>query len=221
MGALMDVLNHYHHLWLFAVLVVGIIVLPGLDMALILGKTLASGRRVGLATLGGVMAGGAVHVVVALLGLGLLLTHATWAYRLLLLGGAAYLAWIGWSLWRSGAVLGEVAPPEPGSGWRSAWQGLATCLLNPKAYVFMLAIFPQFLRADAGPLALQGVLMGAIIVGTQGLVYGGLVLGADGLHQALRRHPQRQKRVAQAVGLVLMLSALWTAATGWQAMGGS
>jgi threonine/homoserine/homoserine lactone efflux protein len=214
----MDSVNHFQHLGLFAVVVLGIMVLPGLDMALILGKTLTEGRRAGAAATAGVMLGGAVHVLVAMLGLGLLLTHASWAYQGLLLGGAVYLAWIGWTLWRDGALLGDMAPssPQPQHSWRAGWQGLLTCLLNPKAYVFMLAIFPQFLRTDGLPMLLQGVLMGAIVVGTQALVYGGLVVGAAGLRQTLHRYPSRQKRMAQMVGVLLMASALWTAWSGWQ-----
>lgn len=214
----MDNVNHFQHLGLFALVVLGIMVLPGLDMALILGKTLTQGRRAGAAATAGVMLGGAVHVLVAMLGLGLLLIHARWAYQGLLLGGAMYLAWIGWTLWRDGALLGDIGldSQQPQDSWRAGWQGLLTCLLNPKAYVFMLAIFPQFLRADELPLWLQGVLMGAIVVGTQALVYGCLVVGAGGLRRAMNQHPERQKRVAQAVGVLLIASALWTAWSGWQ-----
>lgn len=213
----MDSVSQFQHLGLFALVVLGIMVLPGLDMALILGKTLTEGRPSGAAATAGVMLGGAVHVLVAMLGLGLLLTHARWAYQGLLLGGAVYLAWIGWTLWRDGALLGDLgaAHHQPRQSWRAGWQGLLTCLLNPKAYVFMLAIFPQFLRADGPPLLLQGVLMGAIVVVTQALVYGGLVVGAGGLRLALSRHPARQKRMAQVVGVLLMASALWTAWSGW------
>lgn len=213
----MDSVSQFQHLGLFALVVLGIMVLPGLDMALILGKTLTEGRPSGAAATAGVMLGGAVHVLVAMLGLGLLLTHARWAYQGLLLGGAVYLAWIGWTLWRDGALLGDLgaAHHQPRQSWRAGWQGLLTCLLNPKAYVFMLAIFPQFLRTDGPPLLLQGVLMGAIVVGTQALVYGGLVVGAGGLRLALSRHPNRQKHMAQLVGLLLMASALWTAWSGW------
>ena len=40
-------------------------------------------------------------------------------------------------------------------------RALTTSLLNPKAYIFMLAIFPQFLRPGQGPLWVQsGVLAG-------------------------------------------------------------
>lgn len=213
----MDSVSHFQHLGLFALVVLGIMVLPGLDMALILGKTLTEGRRSGAAATAGVMVGGAVHVLVAMLGLSLLLTHARWAYQGLLLGGAVYLAWIGWTLWRDGALLGDLgaAHHQPRRSWRAGWQGLLTCLLNPKAYVFMLAIFPQFLRTDGLPLLLQGVLMGAIVVSTQALVYGGLVVGAGSLRLALHRHPNRQKHMAQLVGLLLMASALWTAWSGW------
>ena len=41
-----------------------------------------------------------------------------------------------------------------------AMSALATCLLNPKAYIFMLAVFPQFIRPDLGSLAAQAVALG-------------------------------------------------------------
>ena len=43
--------------WLYAVLVFGIIVLPGMDMAFVLSSALAAGRRAGFAAVAGLMAG--------------------------------------------------------------------------------------------------------------------------------------------------------------------
>ena len=39
------------HLWLYLVFLIGIIVLPGMDMAYVLGNALSGGLRRGLATL--------------------------------------------------------------------------------------------------------------------------------------------------------------------------
>ena len=62
----------------------------------------------------------------------------------LLLAGAAYLAWLGWQLLRSRAPLGLSLPAAtPNGSSRSALAGgAAVCLLNPKAYLFILAVFP-------------------------------------------------------------------------------
>ena len=57
-------------LWLFFVLVLGIIALPGMDMAFVLGSTLVDGRRGGLAALAGIVAGGVAHTAMAALGVG-------------------------------------------------------------------------------------------------------------------------------------------------------
>ena len=50
------------HLWLFFVLVLGTILLPGLDMAFILASALTGGRRSGLTAVAGIMTGGVCHV---------------------------------------------------------------------------------------------------------------------------------------------------------------
>ncbi len=55
---------------------------------------------------------------------------------------------------------------------------MLTCLLNPKAYVFMLAIFPQFLRPERGQLWLQAAVPGLVVAVTQAAVYGAVALGA-------------------------------------------
>ena len=150
-------------LWLFALLVFGIIAMPGMDMAFVLSSALADGRRGGVAALTGIVAGGLVHVLMGTLGIGLLLQAFPAAYRALLVAGALYLAWIAWSLWRDPGAVGEVAAAAPRSAQQTLLRALATCLLNPKAYLFMVAVFPQFLRPGAIPLALQAAVLWLVI----------------------------------------------------------
>lgn len=203
------------HLWFFFLLVLGIIALPGMDMAFVLGSTLVDGLKGGLAAIAGVVAGGVVHTAMAGLGVGLALQAVPGLFAVLLSAGALYLVWIGWSLMRGAAALGEVgdAPSRP---WAATFrQGLLTCLLNPKAYLFMVAVFPQFARPEHGPIAPQAVAMGAIIAATQLAVYGAVALGGARVKTWLRGSGRGQVRAGQAVGGLLVLGGLWTLWQGW------
>jgi threonine/homoserine/homoserine lactone efflux protein len=208
------------HLWLFFVMVFGIIVLPGLDMAFVMASALVHGRRAGLAAVAGIVAGGAVHVVMGALGVGVLLRLFPAAFNLMLVAGALYIAWIGWSLWRGATALGDIGEADAARTTRSVpstfGRAVMTCLLNPKAYVFMLAIFPQFLRPEYGPIWLQALVLGLIINLTQAAVYGAMALGASGARDWLRANPVSQVRLGRAIGLVLLVAAAWTAWEGWK-----
>ena len=200
-------------LWLYFVLVAGIIVLPGMDMAFVLASALAGGRRAGLAAVGGLVAGGWLHLVLGAVGIGLLLQGAPGLFEALLVAGGLYIGWIGLSLLRGATSLGEAATvPRPALA--TFGRALATCLLNPKAYVFTLAVFPQFLRSDARPFAVQALSMAAITSFTQVAVYGGIALAAAGTRTWLARNPDAQRRLGHAVGLLLIAAAAWTAAHG-------
>jgi threonine/homoserine/homoserine lactone efflux protein len=214
----MDLLNTFSAspLWLFALLVLGVIVLPGLDMAYVLASALAGGRRAAAAALAGIVAGGVAHVALAALGVGLVLRLQPAAFNAMLAVSALYMAWIGWSLWRGAGALGEVRPGAPTGRWRLFRRGAITCLSNPKAYLFMLAVFPPFVQV--APAALPGRLLAlaAIIAVTQLLVYGAIGWGAGSLQPWLRRNPATQVRVGRAVGALLVLAALWTGWQGWR-----
>ena len=60
-------------LWLFFVLVLAVVILPGMDMAFVLGSSLVGGRRSGLFAVAGLVAAGACHVAAGALGIGVLL----------------------------------------------------------------------------------------------------------------------------------------------------
>lgn len=211
-------MTHYAHLWLFATLVLGVVVLPGLDMAYVMGSAMTGGRRMGFAALAGVIVGGICHVLMTSLGIGVLLRVVPGAFNALLLAGAVYIAWIGWSLLRSGAGFGAIAPSTPKPLGATFRQGLLTCLLNPKAYLFMLAIFPQFLRPQYGPLWIQAIVLWLIIAINQLCVYGGLALTADGVRRWLSRKPTAAPMAARIVGVLLIGAAMFTGFEGWRAM---
>jgi threonine/homoserine/homoserine lactone efflux protein len=207
--------THYAQLWLFFALVFGVVILPGLDMAYIMGSALSGGRRAGFAALGGVVVGGACHVVMTGLGVSVLLRPVPGAVNALLITGALYIAWIGVSLLRSDAAFSVVATGDrPLSA--TFRQGMLTCLLNPKAYLFMLAIFPQFLRPQYGALLAQAAVMWLIIALNQVLVYGGLALAADRARQWLSREPAAGAFVARSVGVLLIGAAMFTGIEGWR-----
>lgn len=203
-------------LGLFAALVFGVIVLPGLDMAFVLGRALRDGRAGGLAAVAGIVAGGVCHVLMTTLGVGVLLRVVPGAFNTLLLAGALYLAWIGTGLVRSTAApdpTPETRARPQGAAFR---QGMLTALLNPKAYLFMLAVFPQFLRPGAGALVAQAALLWLIIAANQLCVYGGVVLLADRARGWLQGRPAAGLAVVRGVGMLLIAAALLAGLEGWR-----
>lgn len=207
----------YAHLGLFFLLVLGIVLLPGLDMACVLGTTLAAGRRAGFAAVGGIVAAGVVHVAVAGTGIAMVLAAAPSLFNGLLLAGALYVAWIGVALARHGVALaGGAEAPANGAWFR---RGALTNLLNPKAYAFMLAVFPQFVHVEIGPVWRRIALLGLIIAATQAAVYGAIVVGAARARGWAEGRPGALAALGRGVGVLLIAAAVATLATAWREAG--
>ena len=201
-------------LWLFFLLVFGVILLPGLDMAFVLASALVGGRRAGMMATAGIIAGGVCHVLMTALGVMALLKVMPALFNAMLWAGAAYIAWIGISLMRSRVGLGEVSEIPSRSQAQTFRQGMLTSLLNPKAYLFMLAIFPQFLAPDAGSLPRQLLVLWLIIAATQAAIYGALAFVGDGVRHWLADRPSANLVLARMVGVVLIATAVYTLARG-------
>jgi threonine/homoserine/homoserine lactone efflux protein len=208
-------MSYAAHLSLFFVLVFGAVILPGLDMAFILGSTLTGGRRHGFGAVGGAIAGAACHSVIAALGAGMLLKIYPVAFKALLIVGALYIAWIGVSILRTPPPAVAAKNAAAASVFLTFRRELANNLLNPNAYFFSLAIFPQFILPDGAPIALQAFMLFIIIAATQAGVYGTLVLVSAEVRRRLFANSRAEIVVRHAVGITLILVATYTGITGW------
>ncbi len=92
--------------------------------------------------------------------------------------------------------------------------GLLTCLLNPKAYLFVVAVFPQFLRPEYGPVWQQALVMGTLTFIMQFAVYGGLGMAAAGSRRFLTQSPAVTIRIGRSAGVVFIAAAVLTLANG-------
>ena len=202
-------MTYTENLWLFFTLLFGIIILPGVDMLFVLASSLTGGRRVGLAATSGITAGGVVHSLYGAVGVGLLASLIPVLFTPLLVVGAAYMMWIGVSLMRSSITVDTDEVNASSSVWRAFRRGMLTCLTNPKAYLFMLAIYPQFLKPGYGPIWVQGLIMGLMTAATQLAVYGALALTAGKSRELLVSSSGVTVFIGRAAGcLLVLISAL-------------
>src|SRR5437660_7484326 len=84
-----------HDYWLFAATGVLLNLTPGQDTLYILGRSIAQGRRIGVASALGISAGGVVHTLAAALGLSAVLATSASAFIALKVVGAVYLVYLG------------------------------------------------------------------------------------------------------------------------------
>jgi len=207
-------MSYGENLWLFFTLLFGIIILPGMDMIFVLANSLARGRAAGLAATAGMMLGGLVHSAYGALGVGLLAKLLPVLFIPLMLVGALYMAWIGFTLIRSAIVVDDVGRGDTKSNWEAFRRGAITCLINPKAYMFMLAVYPQFLRPEFGPLAPQALVMAAMTAATQLAVYGAIAVAAGRARNMLVGNRTGTVWIGRCCGVILLLIAalaLWEA----------
>lgn len=182
---------------LFTLACLALTATPGPDMLLIASRSISQGRASGFATLAGIQIGTYCHALAAALGLSQLFLVVPLAYDVVRYAGAAYLLYLAWKTIRSaGTTLAPTAGLQRHSVGAVFRQGLVTNLLNPKMALFVLALFPQFVRPDAGSVALQ-IMMLATVLNLIGIVVNGAVIvTASRLGRAfagrgrLRRLPQ-------------------------------
>jgi threonine/homoserine/homoserine lactone efflux protein len=165
-----------HTLALFSLACLALTATPGPDMLLIASRSIAQGRSVGFATLMGIQAGTYGHALAAAFGLSNLFLLVPIAYDAVRFAGAAYLLLLAWQAFRSKQLLVPISSEsERASSVAAFRQGLVTNLLNPKMALFVLALFPQFIRADAGSVALQVMIL-ATALNAIGLIVNGIVI---------------------------------------------
>ncbi|QEN87303.1 LysE family translocator [Labrys sp. KNU-23] len=197
-------MTYTDNLWLFLILLAGIIIVPGMDMLFVLANALTGGRRAGLAATSGIMVGGVCHTLFGTVAVAALSRLVPTLATTMILVGSAYMIWIGIRLLRSSITVGEVETGRAAALARIFGQGVTTCLLNPKAWLFVLAVYPQFLSPSFGPLWSQAVVMGLMTVLVQLAVYGGLALMAARGREALTSSPALTIWVGRSAGLLLV-----------------
>jgi threonine/homoserine/homoserine lactone efflux protein len=205
-------MTYTQNLWIFSLLLFGIIIVPGMDMFFVIANALTGGRARGLSATSGVMLGGVFHTVFAAVCVGVLTTLPTYLFTTILLAGATYMAWIGWTLLRSSITVSSLGNNGSTSMRKAFSQGFITCILNPKAYMFTLAVYPQFMLPKFGNMLGQALVLGTITIVTQGLVYGGLGLAAAKSRDALTGYPGVTTWIGRGSGAVFLAVAASTVA---------
>ena len=182
---------------LFAAACLALTMTPGPDMLLIMSRSVTQGRTSGFATLAGIQTGTYCHALAAAFGLSQLFLAVPFAYDAVRYVGAAYLLFLAYKTFRThGTDMAPAAglPRYPaGQVFR---QGLVTNLLNPKMALFVLALFPQFVRPSEGSVALQIMVLATVLNLIGLLVNGAVILTASRMGRAFatrtrfRRAPQ-------------------------------
>jgi threonine/homoserine/homoserine lactone efflux protein len=159
---------------------------PGPGMLYIVTRTLAQGRRAGLASVAGVALGNLGNAMGASLGLAALLAVSSLAFSVVKIAGAAYLVWLGIKALRETSAAEPASPAGLGAPQhgRILRDGFLVALLNPKTALFFAAFLPQFID-PAGSAVLQSALLGAAFVAIAACTDSAYVIAAGAAGPAL------------------------------------
>jgi threonine/homoserine/homoserine lactone efflux protein len=198
---------HDFGLFLFAGVLLNLT--PGPDTVYILGRSIAHGRRAGIASTLGICVGGIFHTGAAAFGLSAFLATSAWAFSAVKLAGATYLIFLGLRtlLQREPAfqVPAEFDRNSPAAAFR---QGIVTNVLNPKVALFFLAFLPQFIDSGAPSKMAAFLVLGLTFVTTGTLWCLVLAWFAAMFSTRLRGNPTVTAILNRAVGSLFIFLGL-------------
>jgi threonine/homoserine/homoserine lactone efflux protein len=138
---------------------------PGPAFAVVSQRSLAAGRKVGLAAALGCTAGLATWLVATVVGLTVIVAKFAWLYTALKIVGGLFLLYLAYKLWQH--ARDPIHVPMPGltvaeTPWKAFRTGVLTQLANPKALAFCGSVLITILPPDM-PLWMKAVVP---VVGT-------------------------------------------------------
>lgn len=178
---------------------------PGPNMAFVISHGVTHGWRGGVASALGI--GVADVLLTALTATGVTALVASWppSFDVIRYAGVVYLLWLVFKTLQKKTGL-DPASLHRVPLCRVFLQAMLNSLLNPKALLFFVVFLPQFVRPQAGSIAVQLMLLGGVLTLIAGVFH--LLLGIFG--GVLSRFFSRRPRGAwlQKWGLATVLSVL-------------
>ncbi|MFL1460957.1 LysE family translocator [Roseococcus sp. DSY-14] len=194
--------------WLFLAAAAALAVSPGPGLFYVAARSLAGGRREGVASSFGTALGGMAHVLAGALGVSALVLASAELFTALKWAGAAYLLWLGWRTLRAARREALALAPTPPIGpWRAFREGAVVEALNPKTAAFFLAFLPQFVD-PAGNVAAQFVGLGVVCVALNTLADVVVAFAAGGLRAGAAARPALVRRLREGSGAAIMALGL-------------
>ena len=188
---------------------IGIILLPGPNSLYVLSVATGRGVRQGFRSAGGVFVGDTVLLLLVALGAAGLLHTQPALFAIVQYAGAAYLAWVGWGLLRSALTKhpegDEQANPEPPANLQQPFRrALIISLLNPKAIVFLLSFFVQFIDPAYPNPAVPFLILAAILMAFSGIYLSVLIVAGAQMASGFRRRQRLSAALSGAVGALFI-----------------
>jgi threonine/homoserine/homoserine lactone efflux protein len=189
---------------------------PGPAMALIFRRAALRGLPGAVPTVLGLELGLYGWALFAGAGFAALVAASEVAYLVLRVVGAGVLLVLGYRALRAAWSGNPVPVEEPRPAGRRWWgafaEGVVVQLANPKAAVFMIAFYPQFVPAD-GPVFATTALLGLLQITLETVLYLGLAAGVARAGTWFLR-PRIRRRLEAVSGTVLVGLGLRVAASG-------
>lgn len=196
------------NIWLYFALLFGIIIVPGMDMIYVLTNSLHSGRKMGIAATFGIMLGGIFHTIIGFFLVIMAAKISPTLFQTMLIIGSLYMVYIGVGLVKSSIFIEKIDGEDAPNYFKAFSQGFITCILNPKAYAFVLAVYPNFLKPQFGPLVWQAAIMGLLTILTQLAVYGTIAFSAGHVRDLLLSKPKLTIWISKSIGFLFLFAAI-------------
>lgn len=180
-----------------------IVLLPGPNSLYVMTVASRFGVVAGYLGACGIFVGDTVLMILSATGAASLLQTTPALFMGLKYAGAAYLTWLGLGLlrtsWRIWCGQNELAGPlpTPTDPSRPFSTALIISLMNPKAILFFISFFIQFVMPDYPHPEISFLILGVIVQLCSALYLTALIFGGAHLAQQFRR---RQRLSAAATG---------------------
>ena len=198
-------------LWSYVIGAIGIILLPGPNSLFILSVATARGVRPAYRGAFGVFLGDILLLALVGLGAAGLMRSYPELFMVVKYAGAAYLAWVGVQLVRGAlaSMRGQADAPGgesemPAHLARPFRRALLISVLNPKAILFLLSFFVQFIDPTYPEPWVPFLILSAIVMACSAVYLSCLIFTGARLAAVFRRRHGLSAGLSSAVGALFV-----------------
>ncbi|MEH1125470.1 leucine efflux protein LeuE [Micromonospora sp. CPCC 206061] len=197
-------------IWTYVLGTVAIVLLPGPNSLFVLATAARLGVRAGYRAAAGVFLGDSVLMVLSAAGVASLLNAYPPLFLAIKYAGAAYLGYVGLTMvrsaWRRRSAV--AAPPSEPVTPRPFRRSLVISLLNPKAILFFVSFFIQFVEPGYPHPAVSFLVLGLIVQVCSVLYLTLLIFTGTRLASQFRRRQRLAKTATTAIGALFVTFSL-------------